>query len=231
MIDCMAYREIVLRALMNDAMGQNFVQLATGGSLDMWGELFGAERKESESDDDFRERIMLANKVNIGTSDAYKTRILGVNDIIDAKVLTQITDDSIIPGDIVVTALQTKGNGGGVPDNNHESHLMATINTPSFAILGAKVTYKLPIAVPINGALTIKPIIGQSADAETKAKEITENYIIELSKSFDANFEALTLEQKLLNVDSIHSVTYMDFNVEPLKGVQYYTLGTITISV
>lgn len=60
LIEAFAYRELGLRARVNDAARAVLLASASGGNLDHLGALFATARQEGESDSRFRRRIQLA---------------------------------------------------------------------------------------------------------------------------------------------------------------------------
>ena len=96
LINCMAYREMILRGNMEYLMRQNFVQYASSDNLDDWGELFGVIRLDGESDDNYRQRILSSTKGTIGTLEAHRQRILATPGVCDIRIFRK-SDDNTLP--------------------------------------------------------------------------------------------------------------------------------------
>lgn len=232
MIDCMAYRELILREQMNGVIRQNFVQMATGAALDMWGELFGCIRNANEDDENYRARIMVLNKSSIGTEAAYRARLMGVSDIADVQLINRYKDATVPPGKVHFSALQ-RGNAGILkPDDEHVRMMLISIFDKSFGMLGVEMLYIEPTAVPISGIITIVNEVSYNTD-KVKAdvlKKVKE-YIASLSERFESTFDTLYLDGLIKNVDGVFRVTDIALNVTKLTKFQYFTSGAITIRI
>lgn len=232
MIDVMAYRELIMREQMNGAMRQNFVQLAAGAALDMWGELFGCARNNDEHDDDYRTRILALNKGSLGTKEAYRARLMGVADISDVKLVRRYDDPAVQPGSVLFSALQHGGNGILKPDADHIRMMMDSVHEKAFGVLGVDMVYVEPTAVPVSGTITIVNEVSYNAD-KVKADVLrkVKEYIASLSEKFESTFDTLYLDGLIKNVDGVFRVTDIALSVTKLTKFQYYTAGIITITI
>lgn len=116
-----AYRELLLRRQFQDAALQLFVAYAVGAALDHLGALVGLARLEitpantatgaaavMESDDDYRQRIVLAPEAfsTAGPELAYVALAKGASgDVLDASAI------SPAPGEVLVSILSRTGDG------------------------------------------------------------------------------------------------------------------------
>lgn len=116
-----AYRELLLRRQFQDAALQLFVAYAVGSALDHLGALVGLARLEitpantttgaaavMESDDDYRQRIVLAPEAfsTAGPELAYVALAKGASgDVLDASAI------SPAPGEVLVSILSRTGDG------------------------------------------------------------------------------------------------------------------------
>lgn len=123
-----AYREMVLRARVNDACRAVMLAYATGGDLDNLAAFFGVERltidagdpdavppvaPTLESDADLRRRVTLAPEgySTAGPRRAYIAHTLGADgDVLDAAA------QSPTPGDVLVSVLSRTGDGAASPE-------------------------------------------------------------------------------------------------------------------
>jgi phage-related baseplate assembly protein len=121
-LEVAAYRELLLRARINDACRAVMIASATGADLDQLAALFGVTRKTitpanpdaippveavMESDADLRARVILAPESlsTAGPAGAYRFHALRVADVRDVSV------ESPEPGDVVVSVLSRTGDG------------------------------------------------------------------------------------------------------------------------
>lgn len=132
-----AYRELLLRRLFQDGALQLFVAYAVGVALDHLGALVGLPRRtitpanEStgapaimESDDEFRQRIVLAPEAfsTAGPELAYVALAKGAaGDVLDASAI------SPAPGEVLVSILSRTGDGTAL------AALIATVQTATSA--------------------------------------------------------------------------------------------------
>lgn len=123
LIEAFAYREMLLRARVNDAVRGVMLSSAVGADLDQIAANFSVERKmidagdpgasppippTYEADDDLRARVQLSFEglSTAGPEGAYVFHALGADgDVLDVSVA------SPSPGDVVVTVLSRQGDG------------------------------------------------------------------------------------------------------------------------
>ena len=104
LIEAFAYRELRLRARINDAARAVLLASSYGTNLDHLGALFATARQEGESDDRFRRRIQLAPEAFsvAGPEGAYQYHALTV-----APWARDVSAISTRPGIVRVTVLKT----------------------------------------------------------------------------------------------------------------------------
>ena len=225
LIYCMAYRELKLRAEIENYSRQNFVQTATGEALGQWGELFGVSRNEGESDDDFRKRVLAATKSSHGTLADYKEKALSVPAVTDITILRRFDDNTIPPGTIRLYIL---------PDYAPlMSLVVAMLQAPSFGIVGLDIDSRPSVAVPLNGTVTVRGKYNLTASyIQQDLQEKVSAYFAELSKSFTSTFSTAKLQSEVMKSDTITAIADIDFPAVPLlQPGEYYTKGTVNISV
>jgi phage-related baseplate assembly protein len=107
LIEAFAYREMRLRARVNDAARAVLLASSYGTNLDHLGALFATARQEGESDDRFRRRIQLAPEAFsvAGPEGAYQYHALTV-----APWARDVSAISPRPGVVRVTVLKTGAN-------------------------------------------------------------------------------------------------------------------------
>ncbi len=104
LIEAFAYRELRLRARVNDAARAVLLASSYGTNLDHLGALFATARQDGESDDRFRRRIQLAPEAFsvAGPEGAYQYHALTV-----APWARDVSAISTRPGIVQVTVLKT----------------------------------------------------------------------------------------------------------------------------
>lgn len=104
LIEVFAYRELQLRARINDAARAVMLASSYGSNLDHIGALFATARQEGETDDRFRRRIQLAPEAFsvAGPEGAYQYHALSV-----AAWARDVTAISPRPGVVKVTLLKS----------------------------------------------------------------------------------------------------------------------------
>ncbi|XAI96267.1 tail protein [Microcystis phage Mae-JY29] len=103
-----AWRELLLRARVNDAARGLMLAFATGGNLDQIGANKGVVRLEGESDTDFRKRIQLSPEgyTTAGSEGAYIFHGLSADP--DVKDIQAVSPE---PGEVVIYVLSRTGDG------------------------------------------------------------------------------------------------------------------------
>lgn len=238
LIDCMAYRESVLRGSMEATMRQNFVQYATGSSLDNWGALWGISRESGETDDEYRVRILAVAKGTIGTKAAYFARIMAVPGVSDILIIQKSDDHTLPPGVIKLIPLMRRTSenmieGGAVHDKDMERRILESITTEDFGIIGPVFIFQEAIPVAVHGVIDVRGVLGFSAELLRQNIALkTEEYFGELSKKFGSSFGEFDLERKILEAEGVLKVTRISFPNVPTVGTgEFYVQGEIVINI
>lgn len=237
LVDCMAYRESVLRGSMEALMRQNFVQFASGAHLDNWGALWGINREKGETDDEYRIRILAVAKGTIGTKAAYFARIMAVAGVSDIIIIQKADDPTLPPGVVKLIPLmrETSGNmigHGAVHSDELERRIMESVTAEDFGIIGPVFRFEKAVPVAVNGIIDVRGILGFNAELlrQNVALKI-EEYFGELSKKFDSLFGEFDLERKVLEAEGVLKVTRISFpNVPTLSTGEFYVQGEISIN-
>lgn len=90
LLELAAYREMLIRARINDAAQSNLLAFATGGDLDQLAAFYGVVRQNDELDDRLRLRVQfqIAALAGNGTSERYRAKAMEASDaVVDAAVL------------------------------------------------------------------------------------------------------------------------------------------------
>lgn len=238
LIDCMAYREVILRGSMEEIMRQNFVQYATGVNLDNWGALWGINREKGETDDEYRVRILAVAKGTIGTKAAYFARIMAVSGVSDILIIQKVDDNTLPPGVIKLIPLMRQTSKrmiehGAVHDEDLKRRILESIITADFGIIGPVFIFQEAIPVAVNGVIDVRGVLGFSVELLRQNIALkVEEYFGELSKKFDSSFGEFDLERKVLEAEGVLKVTRISFpNVPTIGTGEFYTEGEILINI
>ena len=180
LLEVFAYREVVLRARINDAAKGVMLAYATGADLDQLAALYGVERQVItpadpdaippveavlEADDRLRQRTQLALEgfSTAGPVGAYTFHALGTSpDVADVAIY------SPEPGAVRVVVLATDG----VPDNALLSNIAATLSADNVRPLTDTVEVVAAEPIPFTVAAVIEAYSGPSGQtvlAEARA--------------------------------------------------------------
>ncbi|MEG1649228.1 MAG: baseplate J/gp47 family protein [Rikenellaceae bacterium] len=237
-IDCIAYRETLLRGSVEYLMRQNFVQYAEGEHLNNWGELFAIPRLNGELDNDYRKRILNSSHASIGTVAAYRNRILSVQGVSDILIERKYDDNTLQPGVVRLTPIMSSYTSGMTPIGvTHtaelEQRINENINIDDFGVIGAIFQYRSAQPIALSGVISARSIIGYDnnilqANINTKASK----YFADLSLKFDHNFSIYDLERAIETAEGALSIDIIDFPNIPTKNPgEFYTKGVITITI
>ena len=103
-----AYREMLLRARINEAAKANMLAYATKGDLDNLAAFFGVERLEDETDERLRKRTQLALE---GFSTAGPVGAYIFHSLSASNEVKSVSVKSPNPGEVLVTILSNTGDG------------------------------------------------------------------------------------------------------------------------
>ena len=103
-----AYREMLLRARINEAAKANMLAYATKGDLDNLAAFFGVERLEDETDERLRKRTQLALE---GFSTAGPVGAYIFHSLSASNEVKSVSVKSPNPGEVLVTILSNVGDG------------------------------------------------------------------------------------------------------------------------
>lgn len=237
MIDTMAYRESVLRARIEYLMRQNFVQYASAPALDNWGALLGVSRNEGKTDDEYRARILNSTHNAIGTEEAYRQRILALDQVSDLIITRKADEPTLPPGFVRLTPLmrtisQDGVAAGSVHTSELEQIILNDIQADNFGVVGPVFIFAAANPVPLSGSVSVRAVLG--ANRETLEKNVNRKiaeYFGTLSLHYAGDFGAYDLERALLAADGVLSVAAIDFPNIPVKRTSdFYVQGTVTVN-
>jgi phage-related baseplate assembly protein len=137
------YREFLLRGRINDTYQQTLVALASGANLDALAGFYDVTRLALESDDHFRERIVLeiAGRSPGGTAPRYKAKALGASiDVRDAIVWREALTP-IINVAVISTAI------GGVASNALLTTVREALNNSSVRMVNDTIVVRGAVSI------------------------------------------------------------------------------------
>ena len=240
LLDCQAFREVLLRNGIEYVMRQNFVQLAEGSKLDYWGQIFGVSRKEGESDGDYRSRIMDFNQSGgLGTKSAYKTKILSLDNVADVLLFTKNDLPELVPGRVRIIPIKKTVDpvslieSGAVHDVALETEILNAILTDEFGVIGNTFEFEAAVPVVIGGTVNVRAEAG--FDAQTLTDNIDHQlnrYFGQLSLSFSSEFGLTGITNYLLNAEGLQQIVNLNFeNIPVLQTGEFYQRGVININI
>ncbi|WP_263143994.1 baseplate J/gp47 family protein [Pseudomonas alcaligenes] len=138
-----AYREMLLRARINDAARANLIIYATGLDLDHIGQLFGLPRQTGEGDERYRQRLLLriAAMAGNGTREHYIGVAMAVSPQVVAAAVLQP-----LPGRVDVALWLAPGADAAAL----LAAAWAAFDAPGVRMLGVDLSVRLAIARPVN---------------------------------------------------------------------------------
>lgn len=189
LLQVFAWRELLLRARVNDAARAVMLASATGGDLDQLAALFGVARlvidagdpaatppvaPTLETDADLRRRVQLAPEgfSVAGPEGAYISHALSVADVLDASVT------SPAPGEVLVSVLARTGDGTAGPDL--VLAVAAVLTGTSVRPLTDHVTIQSALIVPYSVTATVWTLPGPDsavvlAQAQARVQTLVES--------------------------------------------------------
>jgi hypothetical protein len=234
----LAYREALLRALMNRVGDQNYPQTATGGRLDYWGGYVGILRNTGESDDDYRGRILLQNNAQnnaVGTRERYRQVLLSITGVCDVLVRNlQDGEDQLLPGEVAFYFIEKKQDNRGF--YYPEMASQALYDSITSALLASKEVlhgdyFRLysGVAVPITGTISVRKNIGAGNINDAVALAV-DKYIGSLN-SYASVYDKPTLQRAIEAVGGVYAVSNIQLSVPVLGLKEFYSKGIVSINI
>ena len=174
LMQVVAYREMLLRARINEAAKANMLAYATKGDLDNLAAFFGVERLEDETDERLRKRTQLALE---GFSTAGPVGAYIFHSLSASNEVKSVSVKSPNPGEVLVTILSNIGDGT-VAQELIDS-VLAKLNednirplTDLVSVQGAEIiNYQVEAVITVYSGPS-------SAVVETEANEALQKFIL-----------------------------------------------------
>ena len=226
LIEVFAYREIVLRARVNDAARANLLAFALGGDLEHLAAFYDVMRMSGEDDERLRRRTVLAirGRSTGGTEPRYRFVALSADvRVADAVVWREGTSP------LVRCAIYASDNNG-VPDaallQAVREHLSASdVRMVNDTIL---VTAAVQKVQNVTAALTLLPNTSASILADIEAA-LRSDWLAERGLGFDLTLSWLTAKLMRAGVYKVEIATPVaDVIALPTEAI---SIGTVTLTV
>ncbi|MGL5028680.1 MAG: baseplate assembly protein [Wolbachia pipientis] len=110
-LEIAAWRELLLRQRINEAVKSNLLKFAGGEDLDRLAEFYGVEREKEEDDERFRKRIKarIVGSSTGGSKEHYRFQALSA----DSRVKDALVE-SKVPGSVEISILSTELSTNGI---------------------------------------------------------------------------------------------------------------------
>ncbi|MDX5526359.1 MULTISPECIES: baseplate J/gp47 family protein [unclassified Wolbachia] len=110
-LEVAAWRELLLRQRINEAVKSNLLKFAGGEDLDRLAEFYGVEREKEEDDERFRKRIKarIVGSSTGGSKEHYRFQALSA----DRRVKDALVE-SKVPGSVEISILSTELSTNGI---------------------------------------------------------------------------------------------------------------------
>ncbi|WP_214303499.1 MULTISPECIES: baseplate assembly protein [unclassified Wolbachia] len=156
-LEVAAWRELLLRQRINEAVKGNLLKFATGEDLDNLAEFYGVEREKEEDDERFRKRVKAKVKgwSTCGSKEHYRYYALSA----DSRVKDALVE-SPIPGKVQISILSTQT--GIVSEELLEivkkqvTRDDIRVLTDTVTVIGCNIT-----EVDIHSRMSISPLISE----------------------------------------------------------------------
>lgn len=150
-----AERERLLRMLVNRRILRNLAPWATGGDLDLIGQLFATPRRAGEMDDTYRARVQTAYAVAtpIGSDAWYRGNALAVDArIFDVGIIVDPTTKAIA---VYLLSRENDGGTAGQPSAALNAQVQAALNAPDKKHITDVITVSAPTIAAFTANLTL----------------------------------------------------------------------------
>ncbi|MFP3027152.1 MAG: baseplate J/gp47 family protein [Wolbachia sp.] len=173
-LEVAAWRELLLRQRINEAVKSNLLKFATGEDLDNLAEFYGVERQKEEDDERFRKRIKakIIGSSTCGSKEHYRYYALSA----DSRVKDALVESSI-PGKVQISILSTQLSTTGILSEELLEIVKKQVTrddirvlTDTVTVVGCNIT-----EIDIHSRMSISPVISK--------EEIKKQFI----KKFEAN--------------------------------------------
>ncbi|MGL9759492.1 MAG: baseplate assembly protein, partial [Wolbachia sp.] len=159
-LEVAAWRELLLRQRINEAVKGNLLKFATGEDLDNLAEFYGVEREKEEEDERFRKRVKAKIKgcSTGGSKEYYRYHALSA----DSRVKDALVE-SPIPGKVQISILSTQLSTTGIVSEELLEIVKKQVTrddirvlTDTVTVIGCNIT-----EIDIHSRMSISPVISK----------------------------------------------------------------------
>lgn len=225
LIEAFAYRELLLRARINDSARAVLLASSYGSNLDHLGALFATARQPGETDDRFRRRIQLAPEAFsvAGPQGAYQYHALK-----SAPWARDVTAISTTPGTVRVTMMKEGSNP--LPSPAELQEVLISLRSDDVRPLTDMVQVLAPQVVPvvIDARLTLYP--GPDGTlVQTRAPAALSEWV-EKNRMLGMNLRRSAIFARL-HQEGVHSVELLSPAEDVvLDETQVYAVTALTVT-
>lgn len=221
-----AYRELNLRARINDAVKAVLLATSYGGNLDHLGAFYATQRQTDETDDRFKRRIQLAPESlsTAGPEGAYQYHVLTF-----APWARDVSAISPKPGTVLVTVLSSDANP--VPTSDQLAGIYAYLTSEPIRPLTDMVQVIAPNVkhVTVDAKLTLYPGPQASIVQATATSALTA--WLEKNRMLGMDIRRSAIFSKL-HQDGVFSVDLASPAVDVVMGpTDIYQIDAVNITV
>ncbi|WP_143688959.1 baseplate assembly protein [Wolbachia endosymbiont of Laodelphax striatellus] len=159
-LEVAAWRELLLRQRINEAVKGNLLKFATGEDLDNLAEFYGVEREKEEEDERFRKRVKakIAGWSTGGSKEYYKYHALSA----DSRVKDALVE-SPIPGKVQISILSTQLSTTGIVSEELLEIVKKQVTRDDIRVLTDTVTVIgcNIMEIDIHSRMSISPVISK----------------------------------------------------------------------
>ncbi|WP_425385332.1 baseplate assembly protein [Wolbachia endosymbiont (group B) of Schoenobius gigantella] len=159
-LEVAAWRELLLRERINEAVKSNVLKFAMGEDLDNLAEFYGVEREKGEDDERFRKRIKakIVGWSTCGSKEYYRYHALSA----DRRVKDALVE-SPIPGKVQISILSTQLSTTGIVSEELLEIVKKQVTRDDIRVLTDAVTVTSCniMEIDIHSRMSISPIISK----------------------------------------------------------------------
>jgi len=226
LLEVFGYRELLLRARVNDAARANLLAYAGGADLEHLAQFYDVTRQANETDAGLRGRVVLAirGRSTGGTEPRYRYVALSASPrVADAVVWREGTTP------LVRCAVYSTDNNG-VPDTALLAAVTAHLNDPAVIMVNDTIQVSAAVQTVQNivASLTLLPNTSESILADIEAA-LRSDWLAERRLGFDMTTSWLTARLMRAGVyKAVVTTPSADVIASPSQAI---SIGTVTLTV
>lgn len=224
LLESHAYRELLIRARINDAARAHLLAFAAGSDLEQLAALFGVARMPGEADERLRARLQrkIAALGAQGTREHYEFHAMTASALVRAAQASQP-----VPGTVLVMLWLTDQSQA----DTARAAVDAALNADAARTLGVRLLVQVAVPKPIH----VLARITRTSNAPANLLDQLQNRLVRAFAGINsaAASVARSYITTLLHVEGVHAVDYPGANapaaITPLAVGEYPVLGTVQL--